>query len=206
MKRTDIRAGVVYAYQRSRSYGTPEPIVFLAAPADGVLFKSGRTVRASGRAFQRAPEGETKPRTYGSTWDQLVIGYPVVMFARGGAADETPLADLLSLTLDDFAAVDSAHDTSVKGAYFTVLTTLGQVTGLYEEKVAEYEAQREAERAKRERDQVERDAAVVRADAVTDRLNVFGVDAQSFSDGGRHYGYVRLSVADAEKLAAALEA
>ena len=40
MRKQDIKPGVVYAYQVSKDYGKPAPIMFLNAPADGKLFSS----------------------------------------------------------------------------------------------------------------------------------------------------------------------
>jgi hypothetical protein len=199
MKKNEIKTGVVYAYQRSRGYGAPERIVFLAAPSDGVLFSTSRASRmdADSPAFRRASDGIDKPYKSGSSWDTRRCGYPVVILTDSGAHPGA----LLELTVTDFAKATSAQQTGLAGAYFDVITTLGQITGLYEEKMAEYKASQKAEREQREQRYAAAEAGSRRNAAACEKLETFGIEPMP-----RGYECVQLSIADAEKLIALLEA
>ena len=201
MKKQDIKPGVVYAYQRSREYGTPEPVVFLVAPSEGKLYATTSDYRKPGRpAFIEAHSG-AKPHK-GTGFSGTDYGYPVAKLRSGNMEPAAQVADLLKPTLADFEKCATAYaPAGFDGLEFSLATTLTHITGEYETELAAHKARCEAERAASQRERAERDAARDRAAAILGRLDELGgIDAEAVSEPRRPYGYVRISVDDAEKL------
>jgi hypothetical protein len=195
MRKQDIKTGVVYAYQRGRGdYDSPEPIVFLAAPADGKLYTERDSFSQKGISFHRARPGG-KPvarRSYmgGST------GYPAVLLDHG-----TDPADLLRVTLADFEAATTAYPGNIK---FVVFVTLAHITGPYDEQVAEYEGRRAARDDASARQEQARRASRDRAKGITAALKAAGIEAEADNAYGTVTSIV-IPLDEAEKLIALLE-
>ena len=198
MKRTDIRAGVVYAVKSS--YGPPSPIVFLEDGARGIY---SRSPYGRGAPVERDPK-RYKPKR-GRGWEGTDCGYAAI---RGGSAREGEAAELLrSVDLPaELARFLADKMPTADGLSFEIVTGLGKIDGLYDEELAAYEARQEAERAERKREQGEAEAARNRADAITFRLSAFDVDAEAVSKDREHWSHIVIPVADAEKLLALLAA
>ena len=198
MKRTDIRAGVVYAVKSS--YGPPSPIMFLEDGAAGIYSrgnfgrgaprklpadykaKAGRGLSDSGRgyaAIRRNSVGDL-------TTDEAV--------ERLGAID--PAAELARFLADESPAVD--------GLRFEIVTSLGQITGLYAEAVTQYEAERKAERERRDQREAALATAWQRAASIRDGLAELGIRSTVVS--ADYGGSISLSLDEAEKLFALLAA
>lgn len=198
MKRTDIKAGVVYAKQAS-AYGRPDPIVFLEDGAVTV-YRANEYGDMAYTALENA-----KPRrdaVYGPA------GYAVVVPNWKASTGDT----LTAMRAIDPAA-ELPHFQSQKraesGQYvpgngdlrFGVLVNLGKVTGEYDAMVAAYEAQVTAERQRR----VQADAVAKRARERATALRA-AFDSLGFRAGcGASHGEgVSFSLDVAERLLAAL--
>lgn len=193
MKRTDIRAGVVYAYQRS-TYNEPQPIVFLNAPADGVLYCETSHYRAPGSpAFIKA-RADSKPHRvqFGSD-----VGYPVVRL-RWDSKDDP--ASLLSVTLADFEAATGSID---GGREFAVVVSLAAIAGPWSDVKAARDEQVEADRQLREHERAEADASRARAIDVLTALRARDIEPERISPYGKVESIV-LPLEEAEKLLAML--
>jgi hypothetical protein len=188
MRKQDIKPGVIYAIQRSREYGSPDPVMFLNAPADGRLYRRDRHVSADAPAFSESP-GSTPQR--GSSWGPGPVGYPV---ARGRSSSAPDLALLASVTLADFKGARSAYRED--GISFDVITSLAQITGPYAEMAAEHEAKRQADQEHRARQDAAADDRRIRSAAAAEKLAAAGIDSYSRD------GEIALTLENAEKLAA----
>lgn len=195
MRKQDIKTGVVYAYQRSASY-SPEPVVFLVAPADGDLYLPRDRHNRTGFAFRPAGEG-AKPersRIYGPT------GYAVAKF--GYRASRADLSALTAVTIADFEAATSATGRE-DGVEFDVMTTLGQITGVYEDVVAARRAQQQQEQEYRERVRSAEDRDRERARVLIGAFSKAGIESTTGDVFGSRK--ILLTLDEAEKLAALLE-
>lgn len=192
MKRTDIRAGVVYAVKSS--YGPPSPIVFLEDGARG-LYSRGD--------YGRGAPAERDPRIWkaqrGSGYGKSACGYAAI---RPGSARDSDAAEELG-AIDpaaELARFLADQQPAAEGLSFEIVTSLGQISGLYAEELAAYEGMRAAERRRQAENRTARD----RADSITDQLSAFGVDGEAVSKDRSHWSHICISVADAEKLIALL--
>ena len=194
MKRTDIRAGVVYAVKSG--YGPPSPIVFLEDGAAG-LYSRGD--------YGRGAPAERDPRIWkaqrGSGYGTSDCGYAAMI--RSGAS---------GLMYEDAAAAMAAADPgaelarfladerpSGEGLMFSIVTSLGQISGLYDEELAAYNAAKEAERARERRLSEERAAESARRLGLVEALSAYGIRARDNSAGK-----IELSPDEADKLIALL--
>lgn len=194
MKRTDIKAGVVYAIKSS--YGAPSPIVFLE---DGAASLYQRDPYGKQGIRKLTEDKHTKAKR-GSGWSETTRGYAAI------TARWDPKRDALSL----LAAIDPASELarfvasespSVEGLEFSIHYTLSDITGLYADEKAAYDARQEAERAARSRkDEAERAASARRRD-ITEALSAYGIEAR-----GNERGRIELSPDEADKLVALLRA
>lgn len=129
MKRTNIRAGVVYAIKSS--YGPPVPVVFLE---DGAATVYDKPIGATG--YRAHPEG-TKARA-GRGWSESSLGYATV-----GKYWDVRLSDALpDLHLKTASELKSFRDGGKPASSrleFRLLTSLSRVVP-WDEAVAEYEA------------------------------------------------------------------
>jgi len=171
MKAKDIKPGVVYA--RKKSFGPPEPIVFLATDKD-------HRYRDGYRGFKSSQDHPWFERTcrYGY--------YPVVAVgwldpklrtqesrtSSDGRTEEQMLAALTSATLADFEAATNPND-SRRGINFDLVKSLGTIAGTYADAMTEYregrrrQDQAEAEaRQRREARDAETKALQERAEAL----------------------------------------
>jgi hypothetical protein len=185
MKKADIKAGVVYAYQRSDNY-SPEPVVFLSTD---LYIERGR-LHVSTAALEKAQPGE-KP---GKDYMGRNTGYPAVF--RSFDAEGTPeevIAAMLSATLDGAIA-----DKLPRGVKSEVVTTLTRIRGPYGEVRSAYLAAQAADLAERYR----RDAAAAsrRSRAVAAAAVFTDVGVYSTPRGSE----ITLTLENAEKLAALL--
>ena len=202
MKKNEIKPGVIYAYQRSREYGSPEPVVFLDVPAEGVLHSTASDYKKADQpAFIKAYSGAKPQASRG--FSGISHGYAAVFFARTYEPGADP-ADLLKPTLADFEKCTSGYaPAGFDGLKFDLVTSLTYITGEYDEKLAEDKAQRETDRDARRRDQAERDAADARAASIGSALARLDVEASLDRSAS---GYLKITLDDAEKLLALLEA
>ena len=209
MRKNDIKPGVIYAYQRGRGdWDTPSPIVFLTAPADGTLYRSSGTYsRPGAHEFSKAHPG-AKPGA-GSSVYGAVSGYAAVTTNwNAGCTPEdwnagcTP-EDLLKLTLADFEKTTDGR-TGIAGTRFTVVTSLTFITGEYGAVMAARKARQDAKREQYEQENAERNAAIDRTGRISKRLAQYGA---VHTPDSRHTGegYIRITLADAEKLLVLLE-
>jgi hypothetical protein len=194
MRKQDIKPGVVYAYQQSRAYGAPEPIVFLTAPADGPLYiRRSRHDHGDGKPrYVRAAEYDKVSTGRGSLLARTV-GYPV---AHLDSSDRKP-DDLLNATLAGFEATTG---TSEDEFVYRLETRLACIIGPWNEVGAQHEAQKRAERERRERQQQAEQVSRNRAAAVAGVLSSAGIVAESAHRHGA-VTHIRLSLDEAEKLA-----
>jgi hypothetical protein len=189
MKKNEIKPGVIYAYRRGRSiYDSPEPVVFLTAPADGILYQQASDFRGPKAAkYVRAREG-SKPQA-GGGFNGRPIGYAAV---RASWNSNTNPLDLLKPALAEFKTTTEGR--AAEGVYFTLVTSLTHIIGLYDEVMTETRAREDAERQQRQREQAEREAVQARADSVQAEMGRLGVKS-SFTRG-----YINLTVDAAENL------
>jgi hypothetical protein len=186
VKRTDIRAGVVYAIKAS--YGPPSPVVFLEDGA-ATLFEY-----VNGRAgYQVAPESARAGR--GDGYPAETYGYAAITGQSAYDAGERAqrAAEMEDIdTADELAAFRGGErpDGEELGQYFTLLTSLNQVCP-WDDAVAAYEA-------KRASDQRRMDAA----DAMTQRRNeiITGLARFGVTAACGNPGMVTLDLDEAEKV------
>lgn len=131
MRKHEIKPGVVYAYQSSRGdWDRPTPIVFLTAPADGILFREADPYGTRGKLEYGRAHGAAKPERGRGGDGSRDTGYPAVTVDYYAIVD---LEDLLKVTLAEFEQTTSNYDTGVEGARFTLVTSLTHITGPYDE-------------------------------------------------------------------------
>lgn len=196
MKRNDIRAGVVYAIKSS--YGPPSPIVFLEDGAAG-LYSRGNYGRGPYRKLEE--NSHTKARV-GKGFSEASRGYAVM---ERSAVDDLSHADAAGQMRaanpeSELARFLADENPTADGLRFTIVTSLNQISGLYDEELAAYEAQREAERAADRRKRNEATARSERITAAVEALSAHGIRAKGAWEGRQ----LELSVDEAEKLIALL--
>jgi hypothetical protein len=186
VKRTDIKAGVVYAIKAA--YGPPSPVVFLEDGA-ATLFEHV-DVRAG---YQVAPGGATAGR--GRGYPARTYGYAAItgQQAYDDGARARRAAEMRGIgTSAELAAFRTGGrpDGEELGQYFTLLTSLNQVCP-WDDAVAAYEA-------KRASDQQRMDAA----DAMTQRRNeiITGLACLGITAACGRPGMVTLDLDEAEKV------
>lgn len=187
MKRTDIRAGVVYAIKHDR--GAPSPVMFLEDRAAGIYSR-----QRGGGIRQRAEDSRTKAHR-GHGFSDETIGYAAVVqdWTTPGTSPAQPPWNLdPAAELEQFRGGGSP---SAQGLRFDLITSLGKVAP-WDETVAEDEARRAAGQAAREKS----DAHRARVQAARDGLAEFGIDA-GYSFGNAK---IELAVWEVEKLLALL--
>lgn len=144
MKRTDIKPGMIYA--KHSSYSSPDPVVFLTTS----LYVNNR-YQDRKKADPGAQPGNDP--IYGPTgWPALVPG--VHRMAWEGKLAALRAADPQAL-LEQWLAKGSAPD----GLAFTVITSLNQIRGNYDEELAAWrKARDDADRRRAEANQADQDA------------------------------------------------
>lgn len=166
MKSADIKPGEVYAYQGSR-YGTPDEVIFLT-PLDKSHFYQAKRYRKEGEPHYTLDERATSPRKdrlYGNSGYLVAIGSNVVKatLAEAISPEELPRG---------------------RGYQYSILLQTTKVIGLYQEVMAERQAQakqdREERRAQEERNKI-RSQEMVRLHA---KFTALGVDIELISSGG----------------------
>jgi hypothetical protein len=194
MKKADIAPGVVYAYSTRRDGLWPEPIVLLAAPADGVLYSERYSPGDNESVYIKALPGAHA----GSDYLHKTTGYPAVMFASHH--DEDP-ARLLQVTLGTFEAATNAWTRD--GLHLMVIAHLAAIVGPWEEVVASQEAARQAEQERTDRQAQHDRENRARASAVIAALSRAGIKAGGVSQYGAVTS-IPLPLDEAEKLVALL--
>lgn len=204
MKRTDIKAGVVYAV--NSAYGSPTPIVFLQDGASG-LFQ-----RERGGGYRES--GATKASTrYG--YSGRGTGYAAIRPSRSGSFVELPFQARVEALYQLDAAAElerfrAGLEPLTAGAQFEVVTSLNKVRGEYKETKAAYEkAENDAQAARAARDmalQKSRDRTRSAAKALTEAAGLWASEgheglARMSIQPGQRPGVVSMSVGDAEVLA-----
>lgn len=194
MKRTDIKAGVVYAVRSS--YGPPTAIVFLEDGAAGL--------------YQREPYGKSGIRKLtedkfnkakrGSGWSDTTKGYAAITARWDGKRDTLGLLAAID-PANELARFVASESPSVEGLEFSIHYTLSDISGLYADERAAYDARQEAERDARSRkDEAERAASARRRDT-SESLSAYGIEAR-----GNDKGRIELSLDEADKLVTLLRA
>ena len=196
MKRTSIKAGVVYAVKST--CGSPTPIVFLEDGAAG-LYGRGNYGRDPYRKFT---EDEYTKAKRGSGFSESSLGYAAIKTGWNRNASMPDAAEQMrgidpATELARFLADEKP---STDGLEFEIVTGLGQIDGLYDEELAAYNARMEAERAAERRKSDERSAISARVGAVVEALSAYGIRAGGAWKGAQ----VELPVNEAEKLLAIL--
>lgn len=179
MKRTDIRAGVVYAVKSS--YGPPIPIVFLEDGAAG-LYGRGNYGRGAPRKLE---ESKTMKAKRGRGFSDSTRGYAAIA-RNGGAGASNAEAAAAMKALDpaaELARFIADEQPSSEILHFRIEPSLNQITGLYDEELAAYEAQREAGRAADRRRQQEKAALAERAGGLQESLSAYGIRVRRATDG-----------------------
>jgi hypothetical protein len=189
MKRTDIRAGVVYAVKSS--YGSPAPVMFLEDRAAGLYSRA-----QAGGIRQHEENSHTKARR-GQGFGSYNIGY-VILKQDWMSAGTEPLP--LPWQVDPDAELErfrAGEKPSVKGLTFDIITSVAKIAP-WDATVAVAEAREAAETEAR----AKADAGRAKARAACDALLALGVNAKlSF---GSHK--IELDIWEAEKLIALLAA
>lgn len=137
MKKSDIKPGVVYAYQRFGRHPVDprEPIVFLGMSEYGqghVIGELWQDARGHGcRAFMRpAPSRHVQA---GTVHNDGSIGYPAVLLDHEAPLVTTERLDsLLSVTPQDFRVAVSARGLG-SGRLLLVVTSMARVVGPWED-------------------------------------------------------------------------
>ena len=191
MKRTDIKAGVVYAIRNS--YGPPGIVVFLEDGAAGLYSRE----RHGNRIRQETENKYTKAKR-GSGWGETTRGYAAVTARRDAKREAVSLLSTIdpARELERFRA---GEHPSVEGLEFDIRYTLADVSGLYAEEQAAYDAKEAAERAARLRKQEADRAASARRRGIVEALNAYGIGARDNAAGK-----VEFSLDEADKLLALL--
>lgn len=189
MKKADIKPGVVYAYQRSANY-SPEPIVFLAT---GLYTSRGRYNKDKPWA-SRALAGDKIGRNY----LDRETGYPIARrdWQAQGVSDEEIVRQMLALAPADW---EGAADGTVGAVRLDILMRLGQITGLYDEVVAERTAREKAARELAAEVQQEADTSRTRAIDTLTALRAHGIEPSRIPSYGGVES-ISLPLAEAEKL------
>lgn len=195
MKKADIKTGVVYAYQRS-AYGDPDPAVLVSTD---LYTGRDRYDRGNGRSWC-VPAGDTKP---GRDYLGRATGYVIVVPAAS-KPDETPEqlhARMLAVTMADLGATTDGQVRKGDGLYFVILTRLVPLVGLYDEVMAEREAQRQHDRELEAKRDAERSQREQRIAAIIGRFSALGLTVS------RDYRTpeLTLSLDEAENIASLLE-
>jgi hypothetical protein len=184
MRKQDIKPGVVYAYQESRTYGSVKPIAFLAAPSEGRVYTKSFRTPPGERCFTRNDRATTASRTTG--------GYPAVWVDDPARPPTATLADFEAAT---------ANEGDPDAPRFTTVRNLTYITTTWEVAAAELAEQKRADEAARARRAAIRD----RADRVVSALRAHGVEANRVPAYGAA-DPLTLPLDEAEKLIALLAA
>lgn len=211
MKRTDIKAGVVYAVHSS--YGSPKPVVFLQDGAAG-LFQHQR----GGGAPRDVTGSRGVKAGKGSFYAPGGTGYAAVVPSRFGDFAEMPYKErvqaLYSLDIAaELARFKDGKEPLGSGMQFEIITSLTKVRGEYEAESAAYEKKAKDDRAASDaRDLAVRqlhDRARAAAAQLTTQASLWsdeegfdhlGVSATSIRAGQRP-SLITMPVGDAELLA-----
>jgi hypothetical protein len=166
MKRTDIRAGVVYAVRSS--YGPPVPVVFLEDGAAGLY---GRD--SYGRGPYRRLDGNFYKATAGKGLGSPARGYAALERNGGSGIPNADAAELLRAAdpVAELARFLADGKPSAEGLRFAIVTSLGQIGGPYDEELAAYSAAKDAERERRRRIDEERAAESARRQDIVEALS-----------------------------------
>ena len=200
MKLKDIKPGVAYAYQDSKSRQAGK-IIFLAVPGESIRLYRETAWRAGSDKHAFTRSRETRPQSGQSdVWTrQAVHGYPAVQIHL--AYGEQPEPDLTAVTWDDFLAVTVATtEDKARGIKFILVTRLACVLGPWDEVMAAEAQRKQAEQADRDKRETERRDRKRRAAMVVATLEKLGID--SFFERGDSNRYaVSMELDAAEKLA-----
>jgi hypothetical protein len=197
MKRTDIKAGVVYATKSS--YGAPAPIVFLEDGAAG-LYVRGNYGRGP---YRKLAEDKNTKAKGASGYSDSGRGYAAIKISAGGDLNYAEAAERMS-TIDpvvELARFLASERPSAEGLGFDIVTSLSQIGGLYAEEKAAYDSMKAAEQEAGQRRREADRAASVRRWNIVDALNALGIGAR-----GNSAGKIELSLDEAEKLLTLLAA
>ena len=189
MKRTSIKAGVVYAVKPGSDYGTPSPVLFLEDRAAGIYSR-----KRDGGVHQHEETSYTKAHK-GSGWNDTSIGYAAVVqdWVTSGT-DPAPLPWSLDAAAE-LARFRAGDKPSVAGLRFDIITSLGKIAP-WDATVAEQAAREAAREADRAKVAENRD----RTEAAREGLRALGIDTgYSFSTAK-----IELPVWEVEKLLAML--
>jgi hypothetical protein len=194
MKKSEIKLGVVYAYQRGE-WDTPSPLVFLSLD----LYTTRRHGSGSKVWCEPASSYDTRPKR-GAGFGGRDVGYPVVMAdAWNSPEDMTAAMTALGAEVITDGLTPEQSDA---GLSRDILTRMASITGLYADVVAERERLRQEDRdqtARREAERAQDDERIAR---LTARLAALGV---TFSRDYRVPGLLTLTLDDAEAIARRLE-
>jgi hypothetical protein len=196
MKRTSIKAGVVYAVRSS--YGAPAPIVFLEDGAAGLY---GRGNYGRGPYRKLAESSHTKAGR-GKGFSESDHGYAVMERSKVGDASDAEAAEQMRAASPEaeLARFLADESPSADGLRFAIVTSLSQIGGPYDEELAAYSARVEAEKAAERRKSDARTVLAERITAAIEGLSAYGIRAT----GAWAAEQVELSVDEAEKLLALL--
>ena len=187
MKRTDIKAGVIYASKSS--YGPPGIVVFLEDGAAG-LYERQR----HGPGVREVEENKYTKAKRGSGWSETTKGYAAIATRWDAKGDALALLGAIdpARELERFKA---GEHPSVEGLEFDIRYTLTDISGLYAEEKAAYDAKEAAEQAARRRKAEADRAASARRRSITEALSAYGITAKDNAAGK-----IELSLDEAEKL------
>ena len=187
MKRTDIKAGVIYASRSS--YGPPGIVVFLEDGAAG-LYERQR----HGPGVREVEENKYTKAKRGSEWSETTKGYAAIATRRDAEGDALALLGAIdpARELERFKA---GEHPSVEGLEFDIRYTLTDISGLYAEEKAAYDAKEAAEQAARRRKAEADRAASARRRGIVEALSTYGITAKDNAAGK-----IELSLDEAEKL------
>jgi len=187
VKRSDIRAGTVYAVV---SYGRPNPLVFLEDKAERVWTEPWNLVRNG--PYTASPN--TKPHRDAHGRDS---GYAAVSGDSGQLRDLDCKAEL--------ARFAGGQEPSREGLKFTLVFSLANIPGTYDEALAAWRKSLADSKTAREKQQAEAREHDRRLKAVTAGLAELDIRASSTVAA---YGpnLVGLDIDSAEKLLAMLQA
>jgi hypothetical protein len=193
VKKSDIKTGIVYAYQRG-DWDRPQPLVFLSLD----LYKARSYSERNVPWCSLAGDYHTRPKR-GEGFDGRDVGYPVIILSEPGSADS--LAAMAELGPEVITAgLPEPH--TAAGMRTDVLTRLASVTGTYEEVVAELAERRRRDRELEDERRAEEGRTATRREELISRFAALGVKV---TRAGLAADLLTLSLDEAAKIADRLE-
>lgn len=189
MKRTDIRAGVVYAVKAS--YSRPSPVVFLEDSAAGLYQRGSR----GDSGFTQVTESAYTKAKRGTGWNGVTYGYAAVVPADRYVNDALSVLRGIEATaeIERFRTTGKPSSGHLR---FDLITSLTRIAP-WDEAIAEYEAAEAADRKRREDADARRRRASKALKAFRERCGITG----EFDCGG---AVITFDIEDAERLLALL--